>query len=73
MLIQTYSALLLIHEGGGYSGALLPAEMDIEQDIVIVGAGISGLTASLALHRYKIYGLDFSPKTILLLCNILST
>ncbi|XP_027078982.1 monooxygenase 2 [Coffea arabica] len=31
--------------------------MDIEQDIVIVGAGISGLTASLALHSYGLRSL----------------
>jgi len=27
----------------------------IEEDIVIVGAGIAGLTTSLALHRYSLY------------------
>jgi len=29
-------------------------ENAIEQDIVIVGAGIAGLTTSLALHRYPL-------------------
>jgi len=30
-------------------------EIALEEDIVIVGAGIAGLTTSLALHRYSLY------------------
>lgn len=38
--------------------------MEVDEDIVIVGAGIAGLTTSLGLHKYLIFSLSLS----LILC-----
>lgn len=34
--------------------------MEVDEDIVIVGAGIAGLTTSLGLHKYLIFSLSLS-------------
>ena len=34
--------------------------MEVDEDIVIVGAGIAGLTTSLGLHKYLIFSLALS-------------
>ena len=34
--------------------------MEVDEDIVIVGAGIAGLTTSLGLHKYLIFCLSLS-------------
>ena len=39
--------------------------MEVDEDIVIVGAGIAGLTTSLGLHKYLIFSLSLSLSLIL--------
>ena len=42
--------------------------MEVDEDIVIVGAGIAGLTTSLGLHKYLIFSLSLSLSLSLIFC-----
>ena len=44
--------------------------MEVDEDIVIVGAGIAGLTTSLGLHKYLIFSLSLSLSHFVCLCSL---